>query len=210
MTAIVLQPRITGTTVTTGKCRASYAHVFEPQPDRNPKPGAKPKYGISLLVPKTDKATIQMLQEAIKQAGTDKFGPKFIEQARAGRMKMGIRDGDKERADDPAYVGHYFVNCRSNNKPIVLARDAVTQITNPADFRSGDYCRATINAFAYDTDGNKGVSFGLIHLQKVENGEPLGAAGPAPSTVYDAIPGDETPPNGSSSSSTGGDDDFPM
>lgn len=196
MTATVLQPRISGTTVTTGRARASYVHVFEPQPTRNP--GEKAKYSISLLIPKTDRATIQMLQQAIKEAGESKFGPKFVEQAKGGRIRMGIRDGDKEKPDDPAYAGMYFVNCRSNNKPIVLARDATTHITNPADFRSGDYCRATINAFGYDQNGNKGVSFGLVHLQKVESGEPLGGGGPAPETVYDAIPGDEAPPNGGS------------
>lgn len=204
MTALVLQPRISGTTVTTGKCRASYVHVFEPQPERNPKPGAKPKYSISLLVPKSDKATLQMLAQALKEAGEAKFGPKFMEDYKkpGSRYKKAIRDGDTER-DDPAYAGHYFINCRSNQRPPVLGRD-LTHITNPADFRSGDYCRATINAFAYDNE-SKGVSFGLIHLQKVESGEPLGATGPAPESVYDAIPGGETPAEGGT-----GDDDFPL
>jgi hypothetical protein len=205
MTTLVLQPRISGTTVTTGVARASYAHVFEPQPERNPKPGAKPKYSISLLIPKSDKATLNMLVQAMKEAGEAKFGPKFMDdyKAKGSKYKKAIRDGDSER-DDPAYAGHYFVNCRSNQRPIILARDARTPITNPADFRSGDYCRATINAFAYDNE-SKGVSFGLIHLQKVESGEPLGATGPAPESVYDAIPGGDAPAAGEV-----GDDDFPL
>lgn len=191
MSKIVLQPRISGTTVTTGVCRASYAHVFEPQPEKKPKPGSKPKYSISLLIPKTDRATVQMLAEALKLAGEERFGPKFMAdyKMKGSPYKKAIRDGDAER-EDPAYAGHYFVNCRSAQRPAILARDARTPITNPADFRSGDYCRATINAFAYDNE-SKGVSFGLIHLQKVESGEALGNTGPAPESVYDAIPGEE-------------------
>lgn len=189
MTESTLQPRIQGTTVTTGKCRASYAHVFEPQRPKNPED--TPKYSISLIIPKTDKATLQMLSAAIKEAGTAKFGAKFWDDYKTtNKYKKALRDGDKDRPDDPAYVGSYFANARTKDKPAVLARDARTVLTNPSDFRSGDYCRATINAFGYDNK-SKGVSFGLVHLQKVESGDPLGATGPAPSDVYDSIDGDD-------------------
>jgi hypothetical protein len=31
-----------------------------------------------------------------------------------------------------------------------------------------------LNAYAYDQAGNKGVSFGLLHIQKVKDGESFG------------------------------------
>ena len=53
---------------------------------------------------------------------------------------------------------------------------------NPIDLEEMDtflyggmYARAAIAAFAYDTKGNKGISFGLNAIQIVKDGEPLGS-----------------------------------
>ena len=45
----------------------------------------------------------------------------------------------------------------------------------PEGFYAGCYARAAITAFGYDRKGNKGVSFSLMHIQKVKDGEPFGA-----------------------------------
>ena len=47
-------------------------------------------------------------------------------------------------------------------------------IINPTEFYSGCYGRASINFFAYNNSGNKGISAGLNNLQKLEDGESLG------------------------------------
>lgn len=39
---------------------------------------------------------------------------------------------------------------------------------------SGCYARVSINFYAFNTNGNKGIACGLNNLQKVRDGEPLG------------------------------------
>ena len=51
------------TKVITGKCRASFVHIFEPQSIN----GSDPKYSISLIIPKSDTKTITAIQAAIDE-----------------------------------------------------------------------------------------------------------------------------------------------
>ena len=49
------------TRIVTGEVRLSYAHVWEP----NSIQGGKPKYSTSLIIPKTDTATIAAIEKAV-------------------------------------------------------------------------------------------------------------------------------------------------
>ena len=49
------------TRIVTGEVRLFYAHVWEP----NSIQGGKPKYSVSLIIPKTDIATIMAIERAI-------------------------------------------------------------------------------------------------------------------------------------------------
>ena len=51
--------------ITTGKVRASYVHIFQP---RTPENGGDPKYSVTLLIPKTDTATINGIYAEIERA----------------------------------------------------------------------------------------------------------------------------------------------
>ena len=100
------------TRVVTGEVRLSYAHVWEP----NSIQGGKPKYSVSLIIPKTDKATISAIERAIDaaiDAGVGKFGGKKPNKA---ALKLPLRDGDIER-DDDAYHNAMFVNANSITAP---------------------------------------------------------------------------------------------
>ena len=50
--------------VITGKVRASFVHVFEPQSIN----GSEPKYSCSLIIPKSETVTVGKIREAIEQA----------------------------------------------------------------------------------------------------------------------------------------------
>ncbi|MDP4179069.1 MAG: DUF2815 family protein, partial [Bacillota bacterium] len=54
----------TGTKVTTGKVRLSYAHLFEPYAID----GNEPKYSVSVIIPKTDTETLKAVKEAVSEA----------------------------------------------------------------------------------------------------------------------------------------------
>ncbi len=60
-------------------------------------------------------------------------------------------------------------------------------IIDTKDYYAGCYSVASITAFAYDTAGNKGVSFGLRHVMKVNDGDPL-TGGESAESAFESIP----------------------
>ena len=47
-------------------------------------------------------------------------------------------------------------------------------VTDEKEVYAGRWCVASLRAFAYDTNGNKGVSFGLQNVQILDNDEAWG------------------------------------
>ncbi|GAA0763779.1 DUF2815 family protein [Clostridium sartagoforme] len=157
----------TGTKVTTGKVRLSYAHLFEPHAIE----GNEPKYSVSVIIPKSDKETLQAIKEAVaeaKEQGKGKWNGKI-----PANIKTPLRDGDVEREGDEAYAGCYFLNANSKNKPGVVDIN-VQPVLDATEVYSGCYGRLTLNFYAYNANGNKGIAAGLGNVQKLEDGEPLG------------------------------------
>lgn len=158
----------TDTKVITGKVRLSYAHLFKPVAISD---GQEPKYSVCLLIPKSDKVTLKKIKsavEAAKQTGTSLWGGKV-----PANLKLPIRDGDEERPDQPEYAGHYFINANSKLKPGIVDKD-LNEILDSTEVYSGCYARASINFFAYNHAGNRGIGCGLNNLQKIADGDYLG------------------------------------
>ncbi len=152
--------------VVTGKVRFSYANIWEPKSIN----GSEEKYSVSLIIPKSDAKTIEEIQVAMeeaKQEGIAKFGGKV-----PANLKLPLRDGDIDRSDDEAYQGCYFINANSKDKPQIVDKK-VKPILDPNEVYSGCYGRASINFYAFNQNGNKGIACGLGNLQKLEDGEPL-------------------------------------
>ena len=155
------------TKVVNGIVRLSYANVWEPASIN----GSNPKYSVSLIIPKSDTKTIAAINAAVDAAikeGVAKFGGKVPPK---GALKLPLRDGDAER-DDEAYKGAYFVNANSTTAPQIVDK-AVQPILDRAEVYSGCYARVSINFYAFNTNGNKGIACGLGNIQKVRDGEPL-------------------------------------
>lgn len=156
------------TRVITDETRLSYANLFEPKSIQ----GSKPKYSVSLIIPKSDKATLAKIEAAIDaaiEAGTAKFGGKRPNKA---ALKLPLRDGDTER-DDEAYANSMFVNANSTTPPQVVD-ESLAPILDRSQVYSGCYGRASITFYAFNTNGNKGIACGLGNVQKLRDGEPLG------------------------------------
>lgn len=158
-----------GTKVITGKVRASYVNVFRPR--QNNLSGTE-EYSMMIIIPKDDEKTVDALKAAIKEAAQSKW-PKPPK-----GLRSPLRDADAEAEAEgedaaPHLVGCYFMNVKSKQKPQVVDRQRY-EITEPSAFQSGDYCRVSLGAFAYDVNGNRGVSFGLNNVQVLAKGEPLG------------------------------------
>ncbi|HFU3862585.1 TPA: DUF2815 family protein [Streptococcus suis] len=160
---------INKTKVITGtNTRLSYFHGWEPVSIN----GGAEKFSTAVLIPKSDKKTIDAIEKAIDAAieeGIAKFGGKKPNKA---AIKLPFRDGDIER-DDEAYKGHYFINANSTNAPQIVDQ-RVQPILDRSQVYSGCYARVSINFYAFNSNGNKGVAAGLGNIQFVRDGEPLG------------------------------------
>ena len=164
------------TEVITGKVRFSFCHVFEPQA---PQGGGEPKYSITLLIPKSDKKTLQNIQAAMQEA-RDNFCKKNGAAALPAKPSHTLHDGDGTRPSGdpfgPECRGCWVITVSSKDKPVVVDYPDRKAITDPASVYSGCYGRAKINFYGYNRAGKKGISAGLLSVQKIHDGEPLGGA----------------------------------
>jgi hypothetical protein len=188
------------TRVVTGKVRFSY---FSALSARKNEMNGKEEFSTQVLVPKSDTETINALKAAAKAALIAKFGDKIPK-----TVRNPLRDGDTETKSDGGqlgaeYAGHYFFNTKSTNKPGAVDAHG-HDIIGSQDIVSGDFGRVSLNAYAYDQAGNKGVAFGLNNILLVSKGDSLGGAkpsaaadfgitkgtGPKPSLTVELVDGD--------------------
>lgn len=161
------------TKVITGvNTRWSYANVWEAKSIN----GGAPKFSVSLIIPKSDTKTIEKIKAAIQAAyeeGESKLKGNGKTVPALSALKTPLRDGDLERPDDEAYANSYFVNANSGTAPGIVDADR-QPIIDHSEVYSGVYGRASINFYAFNSNGNKGIACGLNNLQKMRDGEPLG------------------------------------
>ena len=161
------------TKVITGvNTRWSYVNAWEPKSIN----GGAPKYSVSLIIPKSDTKTLEKIRAAIQAAyeeGQSKLKGNGRSVPAISALKTPLRDGDAERPDDEAYANSYFVNANSGTAPGIVDADR-NPILERSEVYSGVYGRASINFYAFNSNGNKGIACGLNNLQKLRDGEPLG------------------------------------
>ena len=170
--------------VITGKdTRWSYCNVWDAKAIN----GGAPKFSVSLLIPKSDTATVNKIKAAIEAAyheGESKLKGNSKSVPALSVIKTPLRDGDVERPDDPAYAGHYFLNANSATAPGIVDADCQPILTR-SEVYSGVYGRASISFYAFNSNGNRGIACGLNNLQKIRDGEPLGGRASAESDFSD-------------------------
>jgi len=160
------------TKVVTDKVRLSYCHLFEPFSSFE---GQDPKYSVVILIPKSDTRTIKKIkaaqQAALELGKASKFNGSIPK-----NWKNTLHDGDEEADLDknPEYEGHYYMTVSNKTKPGVVDQ-ALNAVIDQTEVYSGCYARVSLNAYAFNVSGSKGVSFGLNHVQKLEDGEPFGS-----------------------------------
>jgi hypothetical protein len=162
------------TKVITGECRLSYANLWEPKSIN----GGTPKYSVSLIIPKSDKRTLDKIKAAIQAAyfeGEGKLKGNGKTVPALAIIKNPLRDGDAERPDDEAYANSFFINANSGTAPGIVDNQQEPQpITVRSEIYSGVYARASVNFYAFNSNGNKGIACGLNNIQKLRDGDPLG------------------------------------
>lgn len=158
--------------VITPAATLSYPHLDQPQ---QPQKGStqKAKYSATLVfAPGTD---LSVLEAAVMAAGEEKWPGKFAEMVRIGAVRIPFRKDAEAKGYAP---GAIFTNARSeqkpgvvyrhagaDNKPAIVPDDKIREVAYP-----GEQVRAQLRAFAYDSNGNRGVSFALNNVQIMGNG----------------------------------------
>jgi|SRR5690625_512820 len=158
--------------ITGPETRWSYANVWEAKSIN----GGTPKFSVSLIIPKSDTRTLDKIKAAIEAAykeGEAKLKGNGRSVPALSAIKTPLRDGDLERPDDEAYADSYFVNANSATAPGVVDAN-LDPIIERSEVYSGVYGRASINFYAFNSNGNKGIACGLNNLQKIKDGESLG------------------------------------
>lgn len=152
----------------TPELRLSYTHLFEP---RKITDDSDPKYSVSILIPKSNTKLVKQINDMVQQV-IDKNQDTL--KTKKG-LKHPLRDGDEERDQDAAYAGHYFISANTSAKsaPLVLDKDR-NEVIEERDIYSGMFGRVSLNFYAFNKAGNRGVAAGLNAVQKTKDGDPLG------------------------------------
>jgi hypothetical protein len=99
-------------------------------------------------------------------------------------------DNAGEKTYEGYVSGALCLNLKSSYPIEVVLQDPDVHAM-PKDIYDGAYYRAHIEAFWYgdkpSSKGNKGISIGILSLQKVREGEPLSAAGVKASSVFEKV-----------------------
>ena len=179
----------TTTRVKIGEVRQSYCHLFTPEAVAD---GGEKKYSVSLLIPKSNASLVNEVKAAIKAAFQDGVASRFGgKQPAPGTWKNPLRDGDAERPDDETYAGCYFINATSKSKPGIVkivkmnGEKKLVEVTDEDEVYSGCYGVVSVNFFAFNNAGNKGVAAGLNNVLKTKDGAVLGGRSSAQSDFGD-------------------------
>lgn len=176
----------------TPECRLSFPSLFTPKP--RARGSEKLTYQATLLLPPGfDKAPFAA---AVKAAMMKKWN-KIVA---LGVGKNPLRDAaEKDYAGyEPGWV---YISTNSDRKPSVVDRSN-QPVTDPERAYPGMWVRAYLDCFAWDhPTGGKGVSFGLLGIQLLRDGERLDGRRPA-ADVFEALEPLPMDPG----ESTGGDD----
>lgn len=158
--------------LTTDEVRLSYAHLYEPHASN----GGDPKYGVTVLLPKSDAQTKARLDAAYNYAVQNGVNEKWN-----GTMPpviaCPIYDGDGVRPNGEPFSaecrGHWVFTANSKN-PVPLVDQNMNPIVQKGELYSGCYARVCISLFPYNNAGKRGIGVGLEAVQKLRDGDPLG------------------------------------
>lgn len=176
--------------VTTGEARLSYAHLFKPYAYQ---PGQEEKYQVTVLIPKTDTATMGRINAAIEAAKQKGINDKWNGQC-PPILSTPVYDGDGVRPSDglpfgAECKGHWvFTASAKAEYPPEVVDKMGNPIINQSEVYSGMYGRVNVTFFPYMFGGKKGIGCGLGPVQKLRDGEALGGSMPSAAQVFGTPP----------------------
>lgn len=164
--------------VATKEVRLSYVHLNEPYVSQQ-NPGGKPKYSVTMLIPKSDTATKAEIDSAIKAA----YEKGVKEKWKGARPQMNsplIHDGDGLRTNGtpfgPECKGCWVLTASTGRKPGCYPITSMNAPLAPEEIYSGMYAVVTMSF--YNPQAGNPVACSLDNVFKTRDGEPL-SGGPS-------------------------------
>lgn len=162
--------------------RVSFPTLWVPKPYQN-KP---PQFSVVHLWPKdTD---LSSLKAAARKAAIEKFGEKL-----PPNLKSPFRDGSEKAHLDGYGPGIIFMRSSSgeDKQPKILYGPKLEPVLDRSKIYAGCYCDAIVSPWVYDhkDSGSKGVSFNLLAIRFVRDGEAFGG-GNADMDLFEELPED--------------------
>jgi hypothetical protein len=125
---------------------------------------------------KTAKNDLAELKKLCQEVALAQWGAKL-----PTNLRNPFKDGDQEnqkriaegKEPQESNKGMIYVQSKSSFMP-GLVNQKREPIINQDEFYGGCYARAQVNVYAYSQAGNNGVNLGLLHIQKVKDGDPFG------------------------------------
>lgn len=155
--------------------RFSYCNLFQPQV----RPGGKPedaKYSVTVLAPKSNPQAKAVMDAAI-QAAIEAGVAKTWNGQRPPQPSICVHDGDGVRPSDGMPYGDECKGCwvftASSKQPPFVVDANVQNIMDPREVYSGMWGNVSVNFFAYNSNGKKGIGCGLNGIQKTKDDSPL-------------------------------------
>ncbi len=156
---------------TTPMFRMNYPFLFKPRVNSM---NGNEEYSLTALFPKG--ADLTRLRAKIEEVIQEKWGSK-----RPANLRMPLRqcedkvkvneDGEESLPNGYEADGH-FANLKNSRKPGVVDT-SVSPILDETEIYSGCWALASVNPFAYDIKGSRGVSLSLVNVQKLNDGDAL-------------------------------------
>ncbi len=163
------------TTITTGEVRLSYVHLFKPYAGERDQ---EEKFSCTVLIPKSDAATMGRINTAIEAAKRKGVSDKWNGVC-PPIVPTTVYDGDGARPSDgnefgPECKGHWVLTARSKaDRPPEVVDQNINPVINQSEIYSGIYARVSLSFYPYYFGGKKGIGCGLNAVQKLRDGEPL-------------------------------------
>ncbi len=152
------------------KGRLSYVHLLAVNPKSKPTKDGKLKYTTSFLLPPDCDFTLA--KQKVTDAAREKWGVKMDDENFRKALRLPFLKAEEKGYDAATFKGWVLIRLTSTSKPqVVDANNA--DVLEPRDLYAGRWARISMNPFVYDTDGNRGVSFGVVNVQLLEHDEPM-------------------------------------
>lgn len=144
-------------------------------------PNKKGKYEFNIAIPKD--AVMKVMMDAAWEAGVNSSKgngkiAKAFKAAEKGKWPSSIKSPFKKTSENDKLEeisGEFpiFLAARAKDRPGVVGPNGKAEGVEPEMIYPGRWVKASMQAFSYDNDGNLGVTFGLVNVQLLEDGDEL-------------------------------------